>query len=77
MNDKSLNDNSAVEDWLNLHIGQSSEYQRRISLGAVNAGTGEYHIFDQDNTEFGSELAKAAKASGSFAPIWPPTEINS
>ena len=46
-------------------------YQRRVTIGAVDANTGDSVKFDQDNTAF-ADLHQRALASGSIPLIFPP-----
>ena len=49
-------------------------YKRRITIAAVDVNTGDFILFDQDNTEF-SELHQAAFASGSIPFVFPNQRI--
>lgn len=46
-------------------------YQRRVSVAAVDVGTGEYVEFNQDNTSY-FDMAQASLSSGSIPGVFPP-----
>lgn len=50
----------------------SKSYQRRFICAAADANTGGYYIFNNDNTEFGPELARATVSSASMPFAFPP-----
>jgi predicted acylesterase/phospholipase RssA len=67
-----LYDNAPLVNLLNLILTNYDSYKRRFAMGALDVNTGEYHIFDQQNTKFGAETVRAAIASSSIPFIFKP-----
>ena len=65
-------DNTPLRDYLlNMLKGFDGEFKRRITVGSIDANTGDYFQFTQDNTDF-LDFAKAATASASIPAVFPP-----
>jgi predicted acylesterase/phospholipase RssA len=50
----------------------SKSYQRRIVISAIDANTGSLYFFNNDNTEFGPDLARAAISSAAMPFVFAP-----
>jgi predicted acylesterase/phospholipase RssA len=65
-------DDSPALQFLRDTLAQFPEgYKRRVSLAAADVNTGEYVIFDQENTSW-DDLSQAALSSGSIPGVFPP-----
>ena len=65
-------DNSPLAAFLENMLAPFDDFGRRITLGTVDANTGTFYRFDQNNTTF-REMAKAALSSASIPVVFPPT----
>jgi predicted acylesterase/phospholipase RssA len=66
-----FDDNPLREYLVNVLSEFDGEFKRRISVGTVDANTGDYWLFTQNNTEF-YDFAKAAASSASIPGAFPP-----
>lgn len=64
-------DNSPLLAFLQNVISKFSTFGRRVTLSAVDVGTGKYTEFDQTNIKF-TELPDAAVSSASIPLVFPP-----
>lgn len=64
-------DDAPALAWLSGVLSQRDGYKRRVSIGAGDANTGDFAVFDQDNTAY-DELHHAAVGSGSIPGIFAP-----
>jgi predicted acylesterase/phospholipase RssA len=68
----SIYDDSPLLKYVKSVVKMYDGIKRRFAMGATDTNTGEYYVFNQYNTEFGDDLARAAVSSASIPFIFPP-----
>jgi NTE family protein len=68
----SLYDDAPLLEYLSSILSPYTGYKRPFAIGSTDSNTGEYYVFNQTNTEFGRDTARAAVSSASIPFIFPP-----
>ncbi len=71
LNEQSLFDDAPALETIREIMSVKTEFGRRVSVSAVDVGTGEFVEFNQHNTNY-YDFGQAGLSSGSIPVVFPP-----